>query len=208
MKKNRWIILIVVIVIIILLLASLLFSKSLVLVKNFMRLYLVDLKKEQTLMKNDLENIPDDELVMAVMEWMWEKVDHDWESEYEIISTLPKACQNIYSVYQIEAEVNNGGFNQCFYNSSKEFTVMAESGFEAIGAKGFADIMKRANNLYSEIKDDLDKYQDGTIEGFSKSYENNPLNELEEEFYQMYEQEQLDKLCVEYIKQNMEYFGN
>lgn len=42
--------------------------------------------------------------------------------DFEIISSLPKPCQDIYSVYIIEGEVNNGGFNQCYFNSSRQFT--------------------------------------------------------------------------------------
>ena len=208
MKKNHWVLPTAAVAIIIVLLVLFTFSKSIMLFKNFMKLYFIDNKKQQTLLNENMDKIPDDELVSTVMDWMWGKVNNDWSSEYAIISKLPKACQDIYSVYLIEAEVNNGGFNQCFYNSSKSFTLMAEEGFESIGAVGFADIMRRANSLYSEIKDELEQYQDGTIEGFSKSYENNPLNELDEVFYQMYEQEVLDQLCVEYIKMNSEYFGD
>ena len=52
------------------------------------------------------------------------------------------------------------------------------------------------------------QFNDGTIESFSKSYENNPLNELDDEFIKMYEKESLEKLCVQYIRENARYFGD
>lgn len=170
--------------------------------------FLLDLKKYENLKTEDIASLS--ELVFAVMSWMWSKFYSDWsnQNQYNVILLLPKACQNIYSVYTIEAEVNNGGFNQCYFNSSKEFTKMAESGFKEIGAVNFADIMIRANLIYMDIKDDLEKFNDGTIESFSKSYENNPLSELDDEFIKMYEREPLDKLCIKYIRANAQYFGD
>ncbi len=176
--------------------------------KNFNKFHDSGLKKYEFLNKEDISTIPDDELVYAVMSWMWSKFNTDWSDDFEIISSLPKPCQDMYSVYIIEGEVNNGGFNQCYFNSSRQFTQMAEGGFQAMGAAGFADIMIRANTIYAEIKDDLEKYDDGTLESFSESYENNPLNVLDDEFYIMYEREPLNQLCIDYIRANSEYFGN
>lgn len=167
-----------------------------------------NLNKITLLSKEDLSSMSDEDLIFMVIHWMWSKFNSDWSNQYAVISSLPKACQDIYSVYTIEAEVNNGGFNQCYYNSSKEFTLMAESGFKAIGAEGFTELMIRANTIYVDIKDDLEKFNDGTIESFAKSYENNPLNDLDEEFMKTYEEEPLSKLCAEYIRENFGYFGD
>lgn len=164
--------------------------------------------KHSGLLRKDLDSVPDEQLITTVMDWMWGKFNPEWSNQYEVISSLPKACQDIYSTFTIESEVNNGGFNQCYYNSSKEFTRMAEEGFKSIGAEGYADIMARANSTYSEIKDDLDKQNDGTLESFSKSYENNPLNELDTQFIAMYEKESLEQLYIDYIRANAGYFGD
>lgn len=164
--------------------------------------------KFERIMKKDIAAIPDEDLAYAVMNWMWGKFNSDWSNEYEVITSLPEPCQNIYSVYTVEGEVNNGGFNQCYYNSSRAFTQMAVKGFRAIGAEGFSDIMTKANTLYDEIKEDLEQYYDGTIESFSKSYENNPLNELDDEFMEQYEKEPLDKLYIDYIREHAEFFGD
>lgn len=203
-KNNKWILFIVVFIIACLIIISLVLKKS----KKPSNSFLNDLKKYESLKKEDISYIPDEKLVYAVMSWMWSKFNSDWSNQFTVISSLPKACQDIYSVYTIEAEVNNGGFNQCYFNSSKEFVVMAENGFKEIGAEGFSDIMSRANFVYLDIKEDLEKFEDGTIEGFSKSYENNPLNALDDEFYKMYEKESLEKLCIEYIRMNAKYFGD
>lgn len=201
MINKLFIVLSIIIIIIIILIISFV-------IKKISDTFLLDLNKYENLRTEDIASIQDEELVYAVMSWMWSKFDSDWSNQYTVISSLPKACQDIYSVYTVEAEVNNGGFNQCYYNSSKQFANMAENGFMAIGAKGFSEIMIRANTTYADIKDDLEKFNDGTLEGFSKSYENNPLNELDDEFIKMHEREPLDKLCIEYIRANAQYFGD
>lgn len=175
---------------------------------NKSKSYELETKKYIHLKKEDISAIPNAELAYAVMSWMWSKFNSGRSDELEVISSLPKPCQDIYSVYTIEAEVNNGGFNQCFFNSSRQFTKMAESGFKAMGAEGFADIMIRATLLYLEIKDDLEDYNDGFLKSFIKSYESNPLNALDDEFYNMYKKEPLDSIYIHYIRANSQYFGD
>ena len=79
-------------------------------------------------------------------------------------------------------------------------------GFRLFGANKFADLMQRANTTYESIKDDLQKFNDGTIESFSKSYENNPLSEIDRLFYQIYQEENLSQFRIKYIRSHTEEF--
>ena len=105
-----------------------------------------------------------------------------------------------------EAEVNNGGFNQFYFNSSGIFSDLAPEAFRRIGAPKFADLMNRANQLYRKENETITEKLDGTLEGFSDSYKNNPLNKLDDEFYELYEQEDLLKLQIGYIRKNKDKF--
>ena len=71
---------------------------------------------------------------------------------------------------------------------------------------GFAELTQRANDLFEKENEKITKHQDGTIEGFSKSYEDNPLNDLDTEFYDLYETEKLMQIQVDYIRQNKNEF--
>ncbi|ULT25844.1 DMP19 family protein [Sphingobacterium sp. E70] len=62
-----------------------------------------------------------------------------------------------------------------------------------VGATKFADLTERANSTFEKEKSKITKDQDGTVEGFSKSYENNPLNKFDEEFYKLNETKDLQK---------------
>lgn len=103
-------------------------------------------------------------------------------------------------------EVNNGGFNQFYFNSSRQLADLAQDAFKTIGAIQFADLVGQADSIYHATKKDLKKYNDGTIESFSKSYDQNPLNDLDDRFYKLYKDEPLNQIKVKYIRDNVNEF--
>ena len=52
----------------------------------------------------------------------------------------------------------------------------------------------------------LSKFKDGTLESFSKSYEDNPLNDFDNEFYELDKNENISQLRIKYIKSNKAEF--
>ena len=59
-------------------------------------------------------------------------------------ATLPPAVQVFWVIWQLEAEVNNGGFLQYFGNSSGRLVPHAVAALRTIGANTMADIVERA----------------------------------------------------------------
>ena len=58
--------------------------------------------------------------------------------------SLSELETTILSVWLLEADVNNGGFNQYFWNSSGDFANQVVSSLHRIGAAETADIVKAA----------------------------------------------------------------
>ena len=83
---------------------------------------------------------------------------------------------------------------------------MVKEGLELIGANKYADLVNNANNTYLKIKEDLDSKDDGSIESFSESYEDNPLNEFDGRFYELEEVESLDSIQIKFICENQADF--
>lgn len=158
------------------------------------------------LTKEIIDTLPDQELNQTIFDNISINMEGDKRNASDIIKGLSKGQQAIYSIWIVESEVNNGGFNQLYFNGYEEIVKIAESGFSTIGAHGFADLTKRANLLYKEIKPDLQKYDDGTVESFSKSYENNPLDTFDTEFFKLYEKEKLTDLIIDYVRKNTDEF--
>jgi hypothetical protein len=51
-------------------------------------------------------------------------------------------------VWEVEAEVNNGGFHQYHFNSSGDLALEAAAAFDAIGAPLTANIVRAANEIF------------------------------------------------------------
>lgn len=149
------------------------------------------------LTKEIIDNVKDSDLVDTIYVNIHQIMANDSRDEFEILKSFSKGQQAIYSINEIEMEVLNGGFYQCYVNSSRHFTEMAIKGFVLIGADRFADIMDEANRTYLAYKDK---------KSFEESYDDNPLNDLDEKFNQLYKEENLDELKVRYIRNNIKDF--
>ena len=57
---------------------------------------------------------------------------------------LTRAEQVAHCVHWLELEVNNGGFDQFFWNSAGDYARETVDALEAIGAVKFADLVRRA----------------------------------------------------------------
>lgn len=153
-----------------------------------------------------IDNTQDDKLLQTIFDNIETNFEEGEQYSIDKISKLTKGQQAIFSIWMLQAEVNNGGFNQFYYNSSGQFSEMAKDGLEFIGAEKFAELVEKANRTYSEIKDELESKNDGTIESFSESYEDNPLNDYDDKFYELEESENLDSIQIEFIRENKEEF--
>ena len=153
-----------------------------------------------------IKNIKDENLEQAIIDNIQTKFNKDFSNEEEVVRSLSEGKKAIYVTWILEAEVNNGGFNQFYFNSSGQLADLGEDAFKTIGASQFADLVAQANSIYDVTKENLEKYNDGTIESFSKSYDQNPLNDLDDKFYKLYKHEPLDQIKVQYIRNNVKEF--
>ncbi|MEO7045691.1 MAG: DUF4375 domain-containing protein [Ferruginibacter sp.] len=151
-----------------------------------------------------LNAVSDEDLEQTIIDNLYAKfeADADYEKQYETIQSLSAGRQAVFATWGLEAEVLNGGFNQYFYNftSSGQYVEEARDGFVLIGSNTLADLTQRAMDMMMDNAEYLGKFRDGTLESFSKSYENNPLNNLDNEFYELVNNEDISQLRINYIK--------
>ena len=145
-----------------------------------------------------IDTTSDDMLLEVVYDNLFRKLSPAYDKEYEIVLSWNKSRQAIYMISQLEGEVNNGGYNQ--------FAAALPEALKLVGATKFADLTERANSTFEKEKSKITEDQDGTVEGFSKSYENNPLNKFDEEFYKLNDAKNLQKSLVDYIRKNKKEF--
>ncbi len=153
-----------------------------------------------------INSIPDENLEQAIFDNIYENIKNDFDSEFQNIKKLSKRQQSFWSTWVLEGEVNNGGFNQFYFNSSGQFAKMAETGFKTFGAEKYAELTQRANKIYAENKKRLAEFDDGSLDSFSESYKDNSLNKLDDEFYDLGDEENIGELRIKYIREHLTEF--
>jgi hypothetical protein len=71
-----------------------------------------------------------------------------WRLDYEKLSAPERV---FLLIWELESEVNNGGFYQYFYNSSGALAPHVVGALKTIGAEATADIAQRAINAVIDI---------------------------------------------------------
>jgi len=160
----------------------------------------------ETLTVEMIDNASDEDLVILVFENIAAKFPDDYKKEMETVLALPQAKQVIYITWLFDAEVLNGGFNQYYYNPWGKYASMLPAALTLIGAPKHAELITRANRIYADEYGKITKYQDGSLEGFSKSYDDNPLDELDDEFYDLRDEDELTNKMAGYIRRNKAAF--
>lgn len=159
--------------------------------------------KLEELTIESIENTPDSKLEWNLHDYITDDRLVDYDNEYETVLSLPEGLIMLYTTWLLEMEVNNGGFDQFFFNSSSELKDETYEGFLKIKAIKHAELLKQASKIYYskvEIPKDIENAAD--IEDFIESFKSNKLNELDDLFYNI--DENLSELRIRWIRENMD----
>lgn len=131
-----------------------------------------------------LHSLATDEIGHAVVHHVAHRIGEDVSRRAEIVRRLPAGVQAIYATWLVDAEVNNGGFNQFFYNPSGELAGDALVGYELLGAEDYAAVMRAAIATRESERERMARFYDAdTLEAFSESYRHTELNEVDQRYY-------------------------
>lgn len=138
----------------------------------------------RTLSPQILASIPDDKLEQAIFDYVASKLEGHYDDELNIVNKLPPGVRALYVTWEVEAEVNNGGFHQYYWNTADRYSRQAVEGFEFFGAVKHAALMREANSIRAKETDTLAKFRkEDTAEASSKSSRASALRPLDERFY-------------------------
>lgn len=159
----------------------------------------------KVLSRDFLAQEPDSSLEWAIMQHIGWVVGEDYEREHEIVTALSPGFQAIYATWWLEAEVNNGGFNQYFFNSTGQFAKEAAAGFERLGASEHAALTRQAIAVFEHRQPVIDAArQQGTTEAFSKTYEDDPFAPFDDRFFKL--RTDVRSLRVRFIREHVDEF--
>jgi len=153
-----------------------------------------------------LTKIPDSQLEQAVFDYAITKLDGQYDREEAVVAQLSPGVRALYLTWTVEAEVNNGGFNQYYFNTDGKFASDAVDAFQYFGASEHATLMREANAIRAAEAKLMEQYKKRrTLEAFSESYEHSKLGPLDDRFYAL--RENLSQLRVARIRATPEQFS-
>lgn len=89
----------------------------------------------------------------------------------------------IYVIWSFEAELNNGGFHQYFFNSAGDFAVEAHSSLQKIGAVGMAELLNSAIQIAFNGETPKNRIERQSLLELDEEEKEEALGELGSNFY-------------------------
>jgi hypothetical protein len=125
-----------------------------------------------------------------------------WRVEYQDLSAPERV---FLLIWELESEVNNGGFHQYFHNSSGAGAPHIVAALKAIGAQATAAIAQRAlNAVNSVINWSRDADRQASIKALP-SATRQTLEDLDQEYYAC--REDLTPLLYKYVAEHRSEIG-
>jgi len=153
-----------------------------------------------------LRSVADADVEQAIIDYVISQLDGHYDEEVEIVRGLSTGVRATYLTWIVEAEVNNGGFNQYYFNTDGKFAAEAVDAFEYFGATQHAALMREANEVRASEAAEMAKFKErGSLEAFSESYEHTKLGPLDDRFYRL--AENLSQLRIARIRRMPEQFS-
>ena len=113
--------------------------------------------------------------------------------------------RHVYAVQGMSREVNNGGFEQFFFNSSGELAFDLVPGLEAIGSRANLSIARRALERFGKPGSLAEEARHAHLEKIIEEHGWETWQDLDDEFYD--NPEDLEKMTLDYIARNLAAFA-
>ena len=118
-------------------------------------------------------------LLVALNGWICKKSNYG--ENFEILSQAEKV---FYLVFQLEGEVDNGGFSQFFYNSSGDFSNETPAALREIGANKTAAICDKALFPFGGALPQNRDEREAVLDNLLTDEINEILNQCDSAFYE------------------------
>jgi hypothetical protein len=119
------------------------------------------------------------------------------KEERKGLASFSQAERFVYALQAMSREVNNGGWSQFFFNSSGHLAFDLVPALEAMGSKENLSIARRALQRFGKPKSLTDEDRAKHLEKLTKDGEENPWDDLEDEFYE--NPEDLEAMTLKFI---------
>jgi hypothetical protein len=130
--------------------------------------------------------LSDDDLQECVWSAIDERVlDDSLDRERQNLETLPAVLQDFWRILEVDYEIQNGGMNQLFFNTTTAWVDDALPAYRRAGLAEHAALLREAIRIADRPEERALReaaQQDGSDEAFSASYQHTALNPLDDRY--------------------------
>jgi len=135
-------------------------------------------------------------------------IKEDWftfknNSWYDYVMNLEPSLKIVYLIEIFDAQIFNGGFEQYFTNRYGIFSQETIIALQSVRAFRKADLLKRALSIVKSDDDTEETFREKLVTSNHEIFRGNSfsylLNDLDNEYYNSYEDENLRKLLIDFF---------
>jgi hypothetical protein len=161
-----------------------------------------DKEKYAVIDENLFDNIPDNELKLAIVNHIWNKEDEDYENVFDYLSEGEKI---VYTIFLIESATSNGRVTiaNFFTMANEKYIPYLEKSFQAIGCLKLSEIMKETLTYHQTVENGED------IIDFDEDIDFDTLPSYElytSDYLEHAKEEQIEIKLINYIRSNKKDF--
>lgn len=120
------------------------------------------------------------------------------------LSVISEEAAKVFFVEQLQMEVNNGGFDQFFFNSSGNNWRKTLDALKEMGADKTAELLKKAAEAYGCDLPENRRLRHKNMENKANTGYEEVLEELDSEFYEY--EDDIDQLIYDYCMKHRDKF--
>lgn len=146
---------------------------------------------------------------MDAITTLWDEVDiyNGPQKLAQCLEGTTPGQRAVHACAWYEAEVNNGGHDQFFSNSTGILWPEALEGLELLGATRYLAILKKALAVFGPTPPSRDRAdRNDKLEVLSNGFEEDLFDELDSEFYALEAEEPLEDIFRAFIRAHPEHF--
>ena len=92
------------------------------------------------------------DLTLDVAEPMMDALDENGDNERTILAAATTGERYVYAIVEVDGEINNGGFDQLFWNSAGSLYGDALAGARAANARPALAVLRQAASLFPDAR--------------------------------------------------------
>jgi hypothetical protein len=169
--------------------------------KNYFQYFDPDNQLRPAIKKQSIVSLDDWELAWEILEPI--NIATTRRSEISLSKRLSVGQKALYFFWYLDAEVENGGFIQFYFNKTDYYLPSITEGLLFIKDKQMIKLLEAAESLYKKNEKVFARTK--TVSGFSKLYDKIPgFSALDNKYYKL--RDKTIKRIVDYFRQNPHEF--